>query len=286
MLLAGVTAVGAGGLGLLGYAVGVEPHWVEVVQETLVVESLPPAWHGKRLVQISDLHIGRRVDPQYLAQALRMARDLQPDLLVITGDIVHGNDGLHCRDAVGLLQANLSLSDTPTVAILGNHDYGADWRESRFADALSGELAGAGITVLRHTVTEIDGFRLVGIDDRWGTNWSASQAAAALSSSKPHLVLSHNPDVCDEPIWGDYAGWILSGHTHGGQCKPPFLPPPMLPVQNKRYTAGKIPLEGGRTLYINRALGYLHRVRFLVRPEITLFTLVPTVPLEEKGASA
>jgi len=87
------------------------------------------------------------------------------------------------------------------------------------------------------------------------------------------VALCHNPDVCDMDVWQGYAGWILSGHTHGGQCKPPFLPPPMLPVKNKRYAAGLVPLAGGRTLYVNRALGHLWQVRLNVRPEITLFEL-------------
>ncbi len=75
--------------------------------------------------------------------------------------------------------------------------------------------------------------------------------------------------------WGDYQGWILAGHTHGGQCKPPFLPPPLLPVWNPRYTAGEFPLAGNRRLYINRGIGYVLRVRFNVRPEITVFHLAP-----------
>jgi uncharacterized protein len=47
----------------------------------------------------------------------------------------------------------------------------------------------------------------------------------------------------------------------------------MLPVKNKKYSAGEIDLEDGRTLYINRALGHLWQVRFNVRPEITIFEL-------------
>ena len=47
----------------------------------------------------------------------------------------------------------------------------------------------------------------------------------------------------------------------------------MLPVKNQRYTAGEFDLGDGRWLYINRGLGYLRRVRFNVRPEITVFDL-------------
>jgi len=93
-------------------------------------------------------------------------------------------------------------------------------------------------------------------------------------NQKANIVLCHNPDVCDLDVWNDYKGWILSGHTHGGQCKPPFLKPPLLPVDNKRYTSGEINLNDGRMLYINRAIGHLHQVRFNVRPEITIFELV------------
>ncbi|MCX6880478.1 MAG: hypothetical protein NTW21_42740 [Verrucomicrobia bacterium] len=70
-----------------------------------------------------------------------------------------------------------------------------------------------------------------------------------------------------------YMGWILAGHTHGGQCKPPFLPPPLLPVRNRRYVAGEYPLAGSRSLYVSRGVGHLIQVRFNVRPEITLFQM-------------
>jgi hypothetical protein len=68
---------------------------------------------------------------------------------------------------------------------------------------------------------------------------------------------------------------VLSGHTHGGQCKPPFLPPPLLPVENRRYTCGEFDLAGDRMLYISRGVGHLLQVRVNVRPEITLFELQP-----------
>ena len=125
--------------------------------------------------------------------------------------------------------------------------------------------------MLRNEVAEIDGLQVAGLDDLWAGRFDTARGLAALDPRKASLVLSHNPDTVDEPGWGDYRGWILAGHTHGGQCKPPFLPAPLLPVRNRRYTSGEFDLSRGRTMYISRGVGYLLRVRFNVRPEVTLF---------------
>jgi predicted MPP superfamily phosphohydrolase len=160
-----------------------------------------------------------------------------------------------------------------TVGILGNHDYGKNWKEDEVAHKISTMLTDNKISLLRNEQVEINGLNFIGFDDYWGTNFNAELAMKDFDKAKANLVLCHNPDVCDLNVWSDYQGWILSGHTHGGQCKPPFLPPLLLPVKNRKYTAGKIELTNERTLYINRALGNLWQIRFNVRPEITIFEL-------------
>jgi len=126
--------------------------------------------------------------------------------------------------------------------------------------------------MLRNEVRNVAGLDIIGIDDLWSGRADTVGALAA-RQSEAAIVLCHNPDAMDELPWLDYSGWVLAGHTHGGQCKPPFLPAPVLPVKNKRYSAGEVEVGAGRTLYISRGVGYLIRVRFNVRPEITLFTL-------------
>jgi predicted MPP superfamily phosphohydrolase len=127
--------------------------------------------------------------------------------------------------------------------------------------------------VLRNQILDVEGLQIAGFDDIWAKRFDPRPVVAALRAERPALALSHNPDTVDLPGWDGYHGWILSGHTHGGQCKPPFLPPPLLPVRNRRYTAGEFELSGGRRLYINRGVGHLTRVRFNVRPEVTVFEL-------------
>ena len=141
------------------------------------------------------------------------------------------------------------------------------------ADVVIGIAENAGLDIVRNGVRDIDGLQIVGFDDFWGPNFGGAKVLRNIDLSLPTLVLCHNPDVVDLPVWSGYRGWILSGHTHGGQCKPPFLKPPLLPIYNKRYAAGEVLLSDGRRLYVNRALGHTMRVRFNVRPEVTIFRL-------------
>ena len=168
------------------------------------------------------------------------------------------------------------LGKLGTYAILGNHDYGKNWEEDGVVEGIIGLLQEAGITVLRNEVATVNGLNIIGFDDLWGKNFNPKAAMQDYDAEAANLVLCHNPDVCDMDVWRGYQGWILAGHTHGGQCKPPFLAPPLLPVKNKTYTAGAFDLGDGRQLYINRALGSSWPVRFNVRPEVTVFGLEST----------
>ena len=265
----GAAAVAAAATGL--YAWRIEPHWVEVTRRPLPVRGLPDKLAGRTLVQLSDLHVGPRVDDDYLLHCFEVVRALAPDLVVMTGDLISYAPGI-MRQAERVYAA-LPRGRLGTFGSFGNHDYGERWQELGVATALQDLLARHGLQVLRNEAADVGGLRLIGLEDLWSPGFDPAPALAALPAGAPAIVLSHNPDAADEAVWGAFAGWILAGHTHGGQCRPPFLPPPLVPVRNKRYTAGRFDLAGNRHLYINRGLGHLFRVRLNVRPEIAVFTL-------------
>lgn len=255
------------------YAWQIEPFWLEFVRVKMPIRNLPKDLEGKTLMQISDVHVGKRFDHRYIIESLRKATKLSPDFVVYTGDYVSTyKDQVQYGELKEVLKSSVK-GKLGTVGILGNHDYGRNWSQAGVADNISELLLENGITVLRNQQTKISGLNFIGFDDYWGLNFKPGVAMRNYDETEANIILSHNPDVCDLDVWNGYKGWILAGHTHGGQCKPPFLPPPMLPVKNKKYTAGKIELAEERTLYINRALGHLWQVRFNVRPEITIFTL-------------
>jgi predicted MPP superfamily phosphohydrolase len=274
----GFLASGAAALATGLYAWRIEPQWYEVVERALPIAGLPPELDGKRLVQINDLHVGPQVDSSYLKSALEHVGRMEPDLIALVGDFMtcHGSEQV---DEVARVMESLPATKLGAFAVLGNHDYTNGWKDSATADLLVRRLDQSGVNVLKNESREVAGLRIYGVDDVWGPDFRLARTFRRYDRAQPSLALCHNPDGCDHDGWNEYRGWILSGHTHGGQCRLPYCRPPKLPVGNKRYVAGEYALKDGRMLYINRGLGHHLRVRLFARPEITVFTLRATAGL-------
>jgi predicted MPP superfamily phosphohydrolase len=268
------TFLGTVGLGFLTglYTWQIEPFWLEFVKRKMPVANLPDSLIGKTLMQISDIHVGNRFDYKYIIDSFVEAQKFNPDFVVYTGDYVSYEDEQQFSQLEEVLRHAVK-GKLGTVGILGNHDYGKNWAEQHVANRISEQLTNSGVQMLKNDQVNISGLNIIGFDDYWALNFAPEKVMDNYDPKKANVLLCHNPDVCDLDVWNGYKGWILAGHTHGGQCKPPFLNAPLLPVKNKKYSQGEINLNDGRTLYINRALGHLWQIRFNVRPEITVFEL-------------
>ncbi len=142
LLLSGPALVGV-------YAWRIEPHWLELVRRPLPVAGLPRDLAGRVLAQVSDVHVGARVDGAYLADSLERLAALRPDFVVLTGDFVQYSAAAGLDELRALLQG-LPLGRLGTAAVLGNHDYGRNWAEREVGDAVARTLGAAGATVLRN----------------------------------------------------------------------------------------------------------------------------------------
>jgi len=273
-LLGAAVGLPAAGAGAAAYARWVEPTWIDVVQRDLPVPDLPAPWEGVRVGLIADLHHCPQVPLDYLAEGLRRLADLKPDLVAVAGDFVTGRQARHAEAVAGLFERL-----TPPLGVfacLGNHDYGVV-RPARHAkaQAVADALPRAGVRVLRNEALRLtqDGqdVWIAGTEDLWSGRLDAEKTLREVPKGAASIVLCHNPDAADA-LAAAGAGAILSGHTHGGQVQVPLVGPPILPVRNKRRYEGLHPV-GGSWLYINRGLGWLLKVRFACRPEITILSL-------------
>ena len=266
------SALGATLLGGWAYARYVEAGWLDLVRRDLPYPHLSAALDGLSVAQVSDLHIGS-IEPDYLIRTLQLVGSLRPDLIALTGDVLTDKYA-HQTDLIPPLLDHLGRPPLGTFAVLGNHDYGPTWKDIATGDAVAERLTRCGVRVLRNEWADVNGLQVVGTDDLWSNLCDPNAACRTLDAAKPVLMLSHNPETVDLSGWFGMKGWVLSGHTHGGQCRLPLLPPPVTNLKNRKYVAGEYDLGDGRRVYVSRGVGYVTRLRFCVRPEVTLFRLV------------
>lgn len=250
---------------------------LKVTRLEIRLERLPSRLDGLRIVQLSDFHYDRYVDVGVINSAVRTANQLQPDLVVLTGDFVTQGPFSGQRDAPAARNAEpcsqILAGLRPrlgTFAVLGNHDYFTD------PDLVAEILRGRGFHVLRNQSfpLEVDGARLwvAGVNDVVAGADDLDLALRDVPSSEAVVLLAHEPDLADW-VPPNRVDLQLSGHSHGGQIVLPITGPPYLPPLARKYPWGLRRL-GPLTLYTNRGIGtIILPVRFNCPPELTLFIL-------------
>jgi predicted MPP superfamily phosphohydrolase len=272
---------GAAGLAL--YSAEIARHWTEVTELDISLAGLPRVFDGMRIAQLSDIHLDDFTEPFYLRHVVHQINQMQPDAVFLTGDYV--SEGLITNEysVRAAWQCGSILSELkcrPLHAVIGNHDVAVGEKEVTEA------LRGNGITVLRNECLPIERagarFWLAGIDDPvWGRPYPELAIPPAIRNvaNEPVVVLCHAPDYADDLLampLGKTIGLMLSGHTHGGQVRLPFVGALELPTMGKKYVEGLFRL-GDMHLYVNRGIGTIGLpFRLNCPPEITLFTLRST----------
>ncbi len=269
-------AAGAGAVGGLTYVRAVEPRWLSVTRPVVRLDARAGA--PFTLLLLSDLHASRVVSLGFLAAAVRQGLALRPDLICLTGDFI--TRGCAAPEDYAAVLRPLSEA-APAFACLGNHDGGA-WAARQRGDAdttrVRALLQRAGITLLHNTARTVpvrgQAVRLVGLGDLWAGDFQPARAfAAAPADATPTIVLAHNPDARQALRPYDW-DLMLSGHTHGGQVKLPWIGPLVLPIRDRRFAEGLCRWEA-RWIYVTRGVGNLWGIRFNCPPEITLLTVTP-----------
>lgn len=240
------------------------------------------------MVQMSDLHYGALVPAGAVRAWVAAANGQNPDLVVITGDLVDagvrlpglgmlyraatpGLEGL--LEALGQLRAPLGV-----YAVWGNHDNSLPEIKSRLAK----ELPRYGVEPLSNRGLWVrDDLYLSGVDDYWAGEADPKAALAGYRPGRASLALAHNPDYWDF-YYGFPVSLVLSGHTHGGQVYLPGLGAPWTPsyygqsylggFYSPGYSPGSPPVHG----FVSRGLGVtLLPLRVNAPAELVVFDFVP-----------
>jgi predicted MPP superfamily phosphohydrolase len=219
-----------------------------VNQERIWLDGLPNAFDALRVVQISDIHHGLFLPKEWLAEAVRQANRLDPDVIALTGDFVtysRRNIG-PAAEILGRLRARHGV-----FAVLGNHDFRVD------ADAVTQALRRQHIEVLRNRHIEIgfggESLYLAGVDD-YGYGADVRRAMKGIPRGAATVLLAHNPRIISLASRNGVS-LVLSGHTHGGQVNIPLLGTVYgRSPQRLRYKIGWDRL-GPTQIYVSRGIG-------------------------------
>ncbi len=233
----GWAVLAAGVLALLAL---VQAHRPPLVREYEVeLAGLPPERDGTTLVQISDLHLGNLLGRQWLLKLVQRVKAMNPDLVVVVGDLVDGNVERvePLREVLQSLQAPLGV-----WAVTGNHEVYAGLERSVTL------MREAGFQVLRGRNAEAaPGLVIAGVDDltargQFGRADDAIEKALANRSPGATILLSHSPVMADRAAAAG-AGLMLSGHTHNGQVWPfTYLVALKYPLVAGRYDVNGMPV--------------------------------------------
>jgi len=275
----GAAGVAVGALTVAGDGTIFEANRPRLVSIEVRLPRLADSWDGFRIAQLSDLHYDDHFSVVPLRNAINIVNGLQPDLIGVTGDFVTSR-GRRAGRAVAVQAAKViepcaqllvqMHARSGTLAALGNHDVDAD------AAYIIEALQSHDIPVLRNRSVplEREGKRLwlCGVDDILTGKPRLDLALKDIPADEPVVLLAHEPD------WADYVAnhpvdLQLSGHSHGGQIRIPFLGAPYLPPLARKYPWG-LRRIGGLTLYTNAGIGTIEvPTRINCPPEVTLITL-------------
>ncbi len=237
---------------------------IHVTAYTVTHAQIPASFEGKRLVQLTDLH-----NKDFGEELTELVRSLSPDVIVVTGDWIGKID---TDITVAKKQASALVGIAPIYYVAGNHEASTSlWPE------LEQHLRDIGFVILENEAVEWeeDGetIQLVGVFDPEFSTHLWRDYAPLVKDELYSVLLYHRPERIDEAVsFG--ADLVLSGHTHGGQIRLPWIGSVYAPNQGwfPAYDVGEYTF-GDTTMIVGQGLGESVYFRVLTPPEVVVVTL-------------
>jgi predicted MPP superfamily phosphohydrolase len=265
-------AAAAAPFAITGFGAVIERTDFRVTEIDLPIPGLHPDLAGKRIAQLSDLHVSPYLSIGELARVIDMTNELRPDLTVVTGDLItqRGDPLDQTIRELGRLRAEAGV-----LGCLGNHE-----RYCGCETYAAVTSARRGIEFLRHKSRQLRWGK--GVLNVAGVDYQSLHNHGVYLAGTEHLVLpgtanlllSHNPDVFPVAVRRGFDA-MLAGHTHGGQVTVEILNQTLNFARFATpYVSGLYRLDG-RSCYVTKGIGTIAMpVRIGAPPEITLARLV------------
>ena len=265
------------------YGSFVEPKMLVINEQTI---DLPQIEEPIRIIFFSDVHLGPYKQSEYLKKIVDKIIKLEPDLVLIGGDII-GNDGANgLKELEYILPIKKLTEKYPTYAINGNHEYGLNMNSLKkgpifmypnLSRETEEKMTALGVKYLTNDLEKItirdQSFYLFGGDEYWAGRLDPNNLNNRIESIST-IALIHNQSAI--AVLEKYQiNLMLAGHTHGGQIRLPFIGPIGIvdDVTPRAWYKGLINL-GQNYLFVSSGVGETGtRARLFNPPEIVLLTI-------------
>ena len=244
----------------------------------LSYNNLPETFDGYRIVVLSDVHAA--VFGEDNDGIISRVRDVSPDIIALTGDLIDGTGKLATDEQIVIAQALATrlLTVAPVYYITGNHD----WDSNALRELLV-VLEECGVKILRnrYTLLEAGGEEIVlaGTDDRNGPAdmIKPDEFVGRIRESEGErfiIMLEHRNNNLQ--FYGELGvDLVLCGHAHGGIIRLPFTDGLLGPRRDifPTYTSG-VYTDGATSMVVSRGVGnHTGFPRFLNNPEVVVIEL-------------
>lgn len=243
---------------------------IDLVEVDIELDNLGWNFHNYRILNLTDIHLGQWINPEYLDELVDYVNTLNYDLATLTGDYfsyVMDEYEESLRNSFKKLKAK-----DGKFGVLGNHDHWMD------AEKVRKIFKSSNVVDLSNDVYTLEKqgeyLNLAGVDSCTVCADNLDKVLEKLPNNIPSILLAHEPDFAKESSQTKRFDLQISGHSHGGQfIIPKFETTPFRGPNSTKYPVGLYKV-GDMLQYTSKGLGTnSFRIRINCKPEITIITL-------------
>lgn len=250
------------------YGYYIEPNNLIIKEYKIENKDIPDSFDGLKIIHFSDVHYGSTVNAKYLKEIVELINKQEPDIVIFTGDFLDKRFNLTDKEIESAKnELNKIESTLGNFAVSGNHDmvYPEDFKT----------IFSENFTLLENEekllyYKESTPISLVGFSDALETK--VNYEILEKENTYFRFILAHEPDEYDKIKNYDF-DILLSGHSHNGQIRLPFIGAIYTPTGSKKYYENYYKLDN-REIFISNGIGTSGiDVRFLSTPSINLYRI-------------
>ena len=240
---------------------------IQIKEYSVINNKIPESFKGFKVVHFSDLKYGSTTDQKYLKKLVNKINELNPDIIIFTGDLISSNYKLTDNDKKSIIE-NLNKLD-PKIdiySIRGDNDINETYN-SIITQTKIIEINNLNKLIYYKGDTPI---MLIGLDDSINGNQSLDMAFNYEENNYYKILIAHEPDTY-EKIKDKNIDLFLAGHSLNGQVRLPFIGSIYTPTGAKKYYDSKYKIDNTE-IYISNGLGTSKiPYRLNNRPSINLY---------------